>query len=303
MISYFKRTIKDRKLKKIPEFKTGCWINVVDPTEEEISFLEKRFSLDKQNLKSGLDENEVPRVESEKTRHYILLKTIQPHLEKEMETILIVLDENFILTLSKNKPNFIESIEGGRIKFITTRRKQALLKIFSLLNKEFEKSTLRIVKKVRKEKKKYQNLGEKEINELLLQEDKLNDLVFTYYYSILVYKKIIKNIKFFEEDRELIEDLIIEAEQGFNLCKSSLKTISNIRNSSFIFLSNRLNKVINLLTVLTILISIPAAISGIYGMNVLLPFQHNPHIFYYIIGVILFSWIIFIAYLKKVKIL
>ncbi len=299
MISYFKRTIRDKGLRKLPGFETGCWINVVAPTKKELDFLEKKFKLNKQNLESGLDANEIPRVEIEEGRYYIFLKSISFNLEGGMETILIVLDESFIMTLARNKLSFLSKLERGEVNFFTTQRKKVLLKIFSLLDEEFERATLEIVKKVKSERRLSEAFGEKEINDLLLQEDKLNDLVFTYYYSILVYKKIIKSIQFFEEDQELIEDLIIEAEQGFNLCKSSLKTISNIRNSAFIFLSNRLNRAINLLTVLTILISIPAAVSGIYGMNLILPFQNSPYAFYYVMGIIFSLWILFIIYLRK----
>ena len=222
MISYFKRTIRDKGLRKLPGFETGCWINVVAPTKKELDFLEKKFKLNKQNLESGLDANEIPRVEIEEGRYYIFLKSISFNLEGGMETILIVLDESFIMTLARNKLSFLSKLERGEVNFFTTQRKKVLLKIFSLLDEEFERATLEIVKKVKSERRLSEAFGEKEINDLLLQEDKLNDLVFTYYYSILVYKKIIKSIQFFEEDQELIDCLLYTSPSPRDLSTSRM---------------------------------------------------------------------------------
>ena len=137
---------------------------------------------------------------------------------------------------------------------------------------------------------------------MLEQEDTLNDFVSSYYYINLLYERIIRKIKFFEQDKEILEDLIVEANQGFNLCKSSLKTISNIRSYYDILLSNKLNNIITILTIFTILISFPAAISGIYGMNIILPLQKNPFTFRYILIFVGIVWMGFILYLKKKKI-
>ena len=146
-------------------------------------------------------------------------------------------------------------------------------------------------------------LNERDINILLEHEAVLNSFVSSYYYTNLIYERILKNVKFFEEDKEIINDLMIEAHQGFDLCKSSLKTISNIRNHYVILLSNKLNNIITLLTVLTVFISVPAAVSGIYGMNVALPFESNPLIFYYIILFIWAVWMGFFLFFKRKRII
>jgi magnesium transporter len=144
---------------------------------------------------------------------------------------------------------------------------------------------------------------EEQLEDLLKKEKFLNSLVSSCYYLILLYERMIKKVDFFKEDEELIKDLIEEINEKFNICKSSLKTISNIRNHWTIILSNRLNKTITILTVFTIFITIPAAISGVYGMNVILPLQDNHFAFYCIVGIIVFTWVIFIGYLKKRKII
>lgn len=300
MIEYFQRRPGDRKLKKLEDFKAGCWINVVDPTKEELGLLENRFRLERQNLFSGLDENEIPRVEFERGKNYVILKSMS---NGKIVTILIVITRDYVLTLSADKANFIDTIKQNRIRFVTTSKRKCLLTLLSFVNKYFEKETTEIVKKVNAQKRKAKNLPEKEINELLFYEDRLNELVSSYYHINMVYRRLVKKLKFHEEDEKGIEDLIIEIEEGFNLCKSSLRKITNIRNNIMIVMSNRLNKIITLLTIVTVFISIPAAISGIYGMNVNLPMQNSPNAFFYIIAFNALVWIFFFAYFKVKKII
>lgn len=303
MIDYYKRTVKNIRLRKIDNFERGCWINVVDPSETEIEYLYKTFDLDKRNLISGLDRNEVPRVEFDNGIVYIVLKIISPEGKKDLHTFLIIIGETFILTFSKYKLSFIGKILEGHVEFITTQKLKCLIKLLSMVNKDFERATHDVVRLVNSKKESFNKLTEKDINILLEQESILNNFVSAYHYTNLVYERVMKKIRFFEEDKEILEDLIIEAKQGFELCNSSLTTISNIRNHFEVLLSNKLTKVITLLTIFTILISVPAAISGIYGMNIALPLQKNPLSFYYISLLIVFIWIVFILYLKKRRIL
>ncbi len=303
MINYYKRTIRDNSIKEIPDIAVGCWINVVNPLPEEIDYLEKRLNLNKKNLESGLDQNEIPHLDFNGNDIYFFVKNVPNIKKEEVETFLIVVSNDFILTLSKTKSYFIENILKNKVNFITTQKLKCLIKILFFINEGFEKLTMNVVKKVQASKELTKDLQEKELNNLLKQESILNTLVSSYYYMNLLYQKTIRRVEFFEQDKEILEDLIVEATQGLNLCKSSLKSISNMRDYYVILLSNRLNRIMTIFTVFTILISIPAAISGIYGMNIKLPFADEPAIFSYIILLILGIWVVFIVYLKKRRII
>ena len=293
VISYFKRKINDDILTELNSFSVGSWIDVINPTKEEINFLCKKFNLDENNLLSGLDENEIPRIEFEDDHVYLFVKDI---VDEEIITLLIVIGRNFVLTLSKQK---LESLDEIKNNVITTQRIKMIIKILWILNKRFEKKTSDIVKKIRFSEKKFKLLKEEEVNKLLRYEGILNSFVFYYSHMLVLYNRMIKKIKLYEEDKEILEDLIIEANENFNLAKTSLKTISSIRDHYMIILSNKLNRVITVLTIVTIFISIPAAISGIYGMNIKLPLQEDPFAFYYIIILIILLWAGFILYLRK----
>ena len=297
MITYFKRTVKDMTLSKIDSFETGCWINVLNPNPEELNFLVKEYNLDIELLQEGLDENELPRTDLSEKEKYLFVKTVNRE-KNTLNTFLIVLSENFILTLSSEEPQSVKEIIAGKTTFITTQRIKCLVTLLTNIVDKFELATTNIVKDVQRKKNTTLKLKEEDMESLLMYEDTLNNFVTTYYYHSLLFNKIRKKIKFYEEDQEDIEDLIVESTQGMNLCQRSLKTISNIRNFYSIILSNKLNRTIKILTVFTILITIPAAISSIYGMNVFLPLQENPFAFYYVLGIIVLLLGSFMYYLK-----
>jgi magnesium transporter len=248
---------------------------------------------------SGLDINEIPRLEVEDGVTYIITKYVIQDDKQGLHTFLIVLAKDYILTLCDRKPTFIDEILKNRLQVYTTQRLKMTLSLFFAMNKGYDRATQRIVRSVNAKKTRSTNLRVKDSRELIDLESLLNGLLSSYNYLTHVYMRAQRYLKFYDEDKDHIEDLIIETNQGRDLCQSSLKAIATIRQHLDIILSHRLNKSITILTIFTVIISIPAAVSGVYGMNIPLPFQENPHMFYYMMGGIVVIWILFITYFKK----
>lgn len=86
-----------------------------------------------------------------------------------------------------------------------------------------------------------------------------------------------------DEDKEFAEDVYLGNGQLIELCHSNLRTIVNTRNSYSTIMSNNLNRVIKLLTSITIVLMVPSIFMNMYGMNVPLPFTSSPHAFWIVI--------------------
>jgi magnesium transporter len=95
-------------------------------------------------------------------------------------------------------------------------------------------------------------------------------------------------MQLFNEDVELMEDLMIANSQLIDSARSILKTIQNIRTATEAILTNKLNATIQRLTILTIILTIPTIIASLYGMNVPLPLAGNPMAFWMVLVLILF---------------
>ena len=192
MLKFYKRTKKDSKLNEINKLEVGTWINVENPDENEINYLIDELKLDKPNILAGLDEHEIPRVDIEDNETYIFIKTLSPD-KIRLSTLLIILGESYILTLSKNRPLFVDELIE-KTTFLTTQKLKSLITIFSLNSKLSESATLNAVKIVQ-QKKNLDELEEKDVSSLLEKEIFLNNLVSSFYHEEIVYHKLVKNVK------------------------------------------------------------------------------------------------------------
>ena len=81
------------------------------------------------------------------------------------------------------------------------------------------------------------------------------------------------------DDKDLLDDLIIENKQAIEISKVYSNILSGMMDAFASVISNNLNAVMKFLTAITIILMIPTLIASIYGMNVKLPFQDFPHAF------------------------
>jgi len=305
MIEYFKRVNRGIQIQKQRDYSKDCWIKVVNPDEKEIDFLVEKFNLEKDLIIDGLDVYEIPRIEEENKKAYFFITVPTSKVENEYtSSFLIIISKDLFITISKNDLEIFNKISNAK-NFLTNKRMRGLLQILLFLSNDYNSRIRAILKEVKKDRKKIRNLNKQDILNLVLQEDILNDYLSSFSPLINMHSMMLRlhAIKFKESEKEFIEDLIVDLNQTLNSCKSALKSITNMRDYYSTTLSHSLNKIITILTVFTILLTIPTVLSGIYGMNIKLPFQNHTGIFEILIGIIILIWAIILIVFKKSKIL
>ena len=75
-------------------------------------------------------------------------------------------------------------------------------------------------------------------------------------------------IRLYEEDQDLLDDLLIEIKQAIEMCNIYSGILSGTMSAVASIISNNLNIVMKVLTSITIVLAIPTMISSFYGMNV-----------------------------------
>ena len=75
-------------------------------------------------------------------------------------------------------------------------------------------------------------------------------------------------IKLYDEDQELLEDVLIEIKQAIEMSNIYSSILSGTMDAFASVISNNLNIVMKVLTSITILMAIPTMIASFYGMNV-----------------------------------
>lgn len=92
-------------------------------------------------------------------------------------------------------------------------------------------------------------------------------------------------IKRFEEDEELLEDLVIENNQALETTRLYTDILESITTSYASLLSNEMNNTMKTLTLFTVFLTLPTLVFSFFGMNVPLPIDEHSYI----------SWVIVIG--------
>jgi magnesium transporter len=115
-----------------------------------------------------------------------------------------------------------------------------------------------------------------------------------------------KRLEQYPEDKELLDDVIIENKQAIEMAMIYRDIINGTRELMSSVMDNRLNNVMKYLTFITLIMAVPTVVSGLYGMNVNkdgVPLADSPFGFGLIcLGTLVICAIIFLI-LKKKKVI
>ena len=81
-----------------------------------------------------------------------------------------------------------------------------------------------------------------------------------------------KLVRLYEEDEDLLEDVIVEYKQAIEMVEMYGHILNSMMEVFATIISNNLNLVMRFLASITIVLAIPTLISGLWGMNVPVPF-------------------------------
>lgn len=283
------------KIQEINEFEKNCWIKMTDPTEKEINLISQKFSVEEDYLQAALDRQESSRVEDDPDYNCSLITINAPYLiddgeELVYETIPIsIIPTNIcVITVCLEQISELNDFVDNKIKHVFTNLKtKFVLQIIYHVTESFVLYLRKINKKSNEvEARLHVSLDNKQLFEMLDLEKS------TVYFSTalksneLVVDKLERGrtIKLYEEDKELLEDIIIEIGQANTMCSIYSNILSGTMDAFASIISNNLNIVMKILTAITILMAVPTMISSFYGMNVEgLPFPYFNVIFIFTI--------------------
>lgn len=290
MITHYFKTLKDSELKVLETTRTGVWTHVVAPDDDELNQITEMYALDQAILEDARDFFEVPRMERSGGVTYFFTRYPYDETDEDIDTapILIVVGESFVLTVVvREVPQFKKFISGQK-PIITTQKAKFFIQIMDVITKSYETELTRLRKAVHRNKSKLRNIGSREIERLVNYEHELNDMIGAVMPTNAWLQQVTNGnfMQLYNEDVELMEDLMIANSQLIDSSRSVLKTIQNIRQATESILANNLNYTIRTLTIVTILLTIPTLVSSLYGMNVPLPFAGTPWAFYGILATI-----------------
>ncbi len=285
----------------LEEPKSGSWIHIVQPTDEELEQLATEFKLDLDLLHDAIDLYESPRVEVEDKNVYVFTRYCFPvGADIATEPLLLIHTPDHLITIARTESSVLLNLTSGATPIITTQRTKTFLQILVEVNLSYQRHIHRISRQIlsiRSQLRKATINNQVFVDMIDIEED-LNEVVSALEAQGVVLRTLLNGryLRLYEEDRDLIEDLSLGTGELIGLSKSRLLTISNTREAYSTIMANTLNKTFRLLTSIGIFLTVPMIIASLYGMNVALPFENDVHAFWYIsiVGTVLTVFIVWL---------
>jgi len=264
----------------------GAWINIVDPTPYELKEVSDVTNVEPDFLRSALDEEERSHIDVEDESIMILTNVPIVYDEESYDTLplSVILTKKYIITVCLEETPVIASFNQRTARlFHTYKRTQFLFEIL------YRSATfyLRYLRQINK-------LSD-EIEDQLRQSMRNNDILrlmelqkgLTYFNAALrsndaVLEKIMRLrtnktvdgiLEMYEEDEDLLEDVIIENKQAREMVEMYSQILSQMADIFSSIISNNQNKVMKFLAAVTIIIAVPTVIASFFGMNVPVPME------------------------------
>ena len=303
MITYYFRTLKDDTLKEIEDARSGVWVCVESPTDEELKRLVDDFGLDETILEDARDFFEVPRVERSGGASYFFTRYPYDDPDEDTETapLLIVMGESFVVTITQREMPLLKRYIEGKDVIHTTQKARFFIQIMAGVTNAFERELVRLRRAVHRDRARLRRIGNREIVRFVNYEHRLNDMVAAVVPTNAWLQQVTTGsyMQLYSEDVELMEDLMIANSQLVNSARTVLKTIQNVRNAAEAILTNNLNATIKTLTAITILLTVPTIVASLYGMNIGLPLEAHPNAFWLVVVFILMVVSLLIWFFKR----
>lgn len=303
-------------LSELPDYEKDCWINLRSPDMEEMTEVAGRYNVNLSDLKAALDDEESSRVQLEDGYTLILVDIPSEEIRNEQKAYTtiplgIILVKDAIITVCGAETGILSSFYRSTIRGFSTKKKMRFVYQILLRTTNLYQMYLRLIDKKRSEIEKRVSMEETEDADLINLHELESNLV--YFATSLSSNRIVlerltryERITQYPEDKELLDDVIIENRQAIEMTNIYRDIMHGSRDLVSTIINNRLNNVMKLLASITLVMAIPTIVSGIYGMNVdpeWMPLSNTPYGFSIIVGATVVICLLTLLILRKRKML
>ncbi len=259
----------------------------VNPDEQERRYLIDTLKIDEHTLTSALDPDELARLESEPEHVAIIYKRPRNYSSEE-EFVFRVASTGLFLFADKlvivadDMPLF----QGKAFAKITSLQELVLRNIYSSIFHFVEH--LKVINAVSESLE--DQIAASMQNKYLLNLFGLEKSLVYYLNAINTNAKLIERLKhsalkigFSAENLEFIEDMLIENSQCYEQAEIYSNILTSMMDARVSIVNNNLNWLMKTLTTITIAIMLPTFVVSLFSMNVAIPGENNPLMFWIII--------------------
>ncbi len=314
MYKIVKSTAQGLTEMELDTIEKGYWIDVADPSEDDLKEINEATHIQMDFLSAALDEEEKSRIEIEDDQILIIVDIPFFRSNKEYDTLplgIIINAEGIVTVCSEASGVTAEFNPTTARKFSTLKRTRFLLQILYQSATLYLKYIRNIIKRTDELDDHLRMSTENEdLFSLLDLQKSLTYFSTSLRSNSIVLERLLRQlkstqtqhlIKVYEEDEDLLEDVIIEYKQAVEMVEMYSHILGAMMDACASIISNKLNLVMKFLASVTILLAVPTLISGMWGMNVPVPFAENPYGFLIVtlIGVVISLSVAFLLWKQR----
>ena len=265
-----------REMRKVDEIVPGTWVELTSPTAEEAQRVAETFGIDQDDVLAAIDPEEKARIQTED--NYTLIVVDIPareerHHEQAYNTIPlgIILTDDGVLTVCSEETSVLSSFHDARIRDLSTENRLAFVYRIMLRIALRYQQVLANIDRTRRAYEEHIEDVEDERDLVRLHE--LESTLVYFSTSLRGNANVLNRLTRYghlhqPEDRDILDDAIVENQQAIEMAQIYREIIDGTRELVSTLMDSRLNAVMERLTSITLVLSIPTIVSGAYGMNV-----------------------------------
>jgi magnesium transporter len=280
---------EQRALVPATVLREGTWACLTAPTNEELAYVADTLSIDFDDLTAATDPEEHARVQVEDGYSLILFDVPITDVRNDVETydtipLGVILASGCVVTVCSIEAPVIGTLEHGGVRGLDTERPINFLYQLFYQNALIYQRALYSIDRRRISFE--QRIGAPASETDLIGMHELESTLVYLSTSLRGNGNVLRrvdrstSIRGSEDDEELLDDAIIENQQAIEMAQIYHDIIDGTRELFSQVMESRLNRVMQRLTSITFILSIPTVIGGLYGMNVdleYMPLALAPH--------------------------
>lgn len=282
-------TVKEKMvnhLERIDQIRNDCWINMYSPTEEELHYVEEKIGIPPEFLRYPLDEEERPRIDLDDDTGDVLIIIDIPYVRKEGQTVRyetaplgIIISRHNIITVSLREATVFDQFTSNRVKdFIVNYRTRFAIQILLAGAKDYLK-LLRYMDKTldASERELAKSISNKDLYKHLELGKSLIYFSTSLKSNEAVLEKLMRGriVKQYEDDEDLLEDVIIEYKQAREMADIYASIVNGGMDAYASIINNNMNVIMKILAAATIVLSVPTVITSFFGQNIEMPWDSD----------------------------
>ena len=265
-----------------------CWVDVARPSNDELLQLRQDFGIPKSFLRDALDPDERSRFVRVEDRLLFVIQvshdlgsvSATPH---DTVPLAVILSPDHVFTVCEHRHTVLLEIKQGRTPAIATEQPMEFaLELFRRVAEGYLADLREIDRRLEQlESRLERSTRNREILDLMRVEKSLVYFKVALKSNTLMLERLRhdRHISLGQEHQGLIEEVIVEHRQAIEMTDIALGIVGTMMSAFGSVISNNANAVVHRLTVATVMIAIPTWITGVFGMNVVIPLEKEPWAF------------------------